>query len=81
MKTTGQEKLSYTVVLTAGVQKIQNSYRGVRLSPVVIFKNLKKPPKGEFPLGMVILDTKGGSIISELMKSSIVPKILMRRPW
>lgn len=40
-KTTGQEKLPYTVVLsTMG--------NGKKLKPMIIFKNLKNVPKGTF---------------------------------
>ena len=81
VKTTGYEKLRYTVLLTAGVIKEENNtYRGFRLPPLVIFKNLKKPPSGNFPSGMVVLGSKGGSMKQEFMLSSYIPKILSRRP-
>lgn len=41
-KTTGKEKLRYTVVLAAMAD-------GSKLPAIVIFKNLKKIPKGKFP--------------------------------
>ena len=79
--TTGHEKLRYTVLLTAGVHRVaEGEYRGFRLPPVVIFKNLVKPPKGNFPPGMVVLGSKGGSMTQSFMLSDYIPKILMKRP-
>ena len=87
VKTTGHEKLRYTVFLTAGVQRIQKSktnkpaeYRAFRLPPLIIFKNLQKPPKGKFPPGMVVLETKGGSTTEQIMLDEYIPKILSKRP-
>ena len=48
--------------------------------PLLIFKNLVKPPKGNFPTGMVVLGSKGGTMTQEFMTSSYIPKILSRRP-
>ena len=44
MKTTGNEKLRYTVVLSAGVMKSAEGWKSFRLPPMLIFKNLVKPP-------------------------------------
>ena len=41
-KTTGKEKLRYTVVLAAMAN-------GAKLPPLIIFKGLKNVPKGSFP--------------------------------
>lgn len=60
-KTTGHEKLRFTVVLT-----IMSD--GKKLAPMVIFKNLVKAPKGNFPKDMVITATKGGSMTADLMQ-------------
>lgn len=50
MKTTGNGKLRFTVALTAGVKRVGNEFSAVRLPPMLIFKNLKKAPKGKFPM-------------------------------
>lgn len=39
MKTTGNEKLRFTVALTAGVKRVGNEFSAVRLPPMLIFKN------------------------------------------
>ena len=45
VRTTGNEKLRFTAVLTAVVRKIHDHYEGISLPPMVIFKNLTKAPK------------------------------------
>ena len=87
VKTTGHEKLRYTVLLTAGVQRTQKAtktkpaeYRAFRLPPLIIFKNLTKAPKGKFPPGMVVLGTKGGSTTEQIMLDEYIPKVLVKRP-
>ena len=60
LKTTGYEKLRFSAVLTAGVQRLQNGYCAFRLPIMFIFKNLKKAPKGNFPVGTVVEASKGG---------------------
>ena len=67
---TGYEKLRYTVVLTAGVQSQAGQWKAVKLPPMIIFKNLKKAPKGKFPPGMVVTCTKDGTMTRELMMAS-----------
>ena len=61
-KTTGKEKLRYTVVLAA----LAN---GTKLPPMIIFKGLKKVPKGTFPKDVVIEVAKGGSMTTDLLIS------------
>ena len=54
-RTTGNEKLRFTVVLTA----LAN---GAKLKPMLIFEGLKNVPKGKFPDGCVVTVAKGGSM-------------------
>ena len=49
VKTTGHEKLRFTAVLSAGTKITANEVKAVRLPPMIIFKNLVKPPSGNFP--------------------------------
>eukprot|EP00795_Rhopilema_esculentum_P002477 gene2477-18139_t len=42
IRNTGNEKLRFTTVLTAGVRKIDDYYEGISLPLMVIFKNLTK---------------------------------------
>ena len=86
IRSTGHEKLRYTVLLTAGVQRIQKAtknekanYHAFRLPPLIIFKNLVKPPKGKSPPGMVVLGTKGGTTTQGIMLKNYIPKILSKR--
>ena len=71
-KTTGYEKLRYTVI-QAG------QWKAIKLPPMIIFKNLKKAPKGKFPPGMVVTGTKGGTMTRELMMASYL-KLFKGRP-
>ena len=80
MKTTGNEKLRFTAVLTAGVKKVGNEFSAVRLPPMLIFKNLKKAPKGKFPPGMAVLGSKGGTMTQNFMVNTFFPKIWKRQP-
>ena len=80
LKTTGYERLRFTAVLTAGVQRPQNGYRTFRLPIMFISKNLKKAPKGNFPVGTVIEGSKGGTMTHAFMMGSYIPRILCRRP-
>ena len=57
IKTTGYEKLRFTVVWAAGVAKKNAAYTAVLLPTLMIFKNLKKAPKGKFPPRMAVLDS------------------------
>ena len=74
MKTTGNEKLRFTVALTAGVKRVGNEFNAVRLPPMLIFKNLKKAPKGKFPPGMAVLDQKEG-LKQTFMVNTFIPKL------
>lgn len=80
MKTTGNEKLRFTVALTAGVKRVGNEFNAVRLPPMLIFKNLKKAPKGKFPTGMAVLGSKGGTMKQTFIVNTFIPKIWKRRP-
>ena len=60
-KTTGKQKLRYTVVLCAMAN-------GTKLPPIIIFKGLKKIPRGPFPKDIVVTVAKGGSMTSDLLK-------------
>ncbi|RWR99875.1 pogo transposable element with KRAB domain-like protein, partial [Dinothrombium tinctorium] len=57
----GNHRLRLTVVLT-----IMSD--GKKLQPQIIFKNLSKKPKGNFPSDVIITATKKGSMNSELME-------------
>ena len=70
LKTTGHEKLRFTVALMAGVQRTSDGYKAVRLPPLLIFKNLKKSPSGKYPPGMTVLGSIGGSMRTEFMLES-----------
>ena len=48
VKTTGHEKLRFTAVLSAGIKITANKVKAVRLPLMIIFKNLVKPPSGNF---------------------------------
>lgn len=63
-KTTGNEKMRFTVVLTA-------LSSGRKLRPMLIFKNLKNVPKGNFPPECVITVAKGGSMTTTLMEQYV----------
>jgi hypothetical protein len=78
-KTTGHEKLRYTVVLSAMGD-------GQKLKPMIIFKNLKNIPKGNFPKDVNIQVAKGGSMTAMLMNTwkrevwSIRPGAIWKSP-
>ena len=72
VKTTGHEKLRYTVVLTQAAD-------GSKLPPMVIFK-LKNVPKESFPPGIVVAASPGGSMTTQLMLDIYIPKVLKQRP-
>lgn len=61
-KTTGKEKLRYTVVLSAMAD-------GTKLKPMIIFKGLKNVPKFEFPKEVVVTVAMKGSMTAELMNT------------
>ena len=75
VKTTGYEKLRFTVLLTAGVVKNSaGNWIGHKLPPMIIFKNIQKAPKGKFPKGMVVEGSKGGTMTHEFMENVYLPK-------
>ena len=81
IKTTGHENLRFTAALTAGVKRTSDGdYKTIRLPPLLIFKNLKKPPEGKFPSGIVVLGSKGGTMRTQFMLDSYIPQIYKRRP-
>ena len=71
-RTTGKEKLRYTVVLTV-------LSTGHKLPPMIIFRGLKKPPRGNFG-DVVVSASKGGSMTNEFMKSEYLQKVWKARP-
>jgi hypothetical protein len=71
-RTTGKEKLRYTVILSAMAD-------GTKLPPIVIFRNLVKIPKGSFPRDVVVQVAKKGSMNSDLM-NVWKREVLVKRP-
>ena len=51
VKTTGTERLRFTVALTTRVKKTENGFTLFRLPPLLIFKDLVKDPPGKYPAG------------------------------
>ena len=81
IKSIGHETLRFTAALTAGVKCASDGgYKAIRLSPLLIFKNMKKPPQGKFPSGIVVLGSKGGTMRTQFMLDSYIPQIYKRRP-
>ena len=80
VKTTRVERLRFTVALTAGVKKTENGFSPFRLPPLLIFKNLVKPPPGKYPAGMAVLGSKRGTMKCSMMKGTYVKCICKRRP-
>ena len=80
IRTTGHEKLLFTAVLTAEINVTGNELKAVRLPPMIIFKNLVKPPPGNFPAGLVVRGTKGGTMTGELMANSYANDLWRKRP-
>ena len=71
-KTTVYEKLRFSVALT-----ILSS--GRKLPPLIIFKNLKKVPKGKYPKDVVVTVAKGGSMTNQIMTQSFIPEVWNKR--
>ena len=67
VKTIDHEKLRFTAVLSAGIKITANEVKAVRLPLMIIFKNLVKPPSGNFPCRVMVQGTKGGTLTGELM--------------
>jgi hypothetical protein len=59
-RTTGKEKIRYTVVLSAMAD-------GTKLPCMVIFKGLKNVPKGRFPNGVTVQVNQKGFMTAELL--------------
>lgn len=59
-KTTGKEKLRYTVVLSSMAD-------GTKLKPMIIFRGLQNVPKADFPNDVVVTVALKGSMNAELM--------------
>ena len=51
VKTTGAERLYFTVALTVGVKKTEKGFTLFRLPPLLIFRNLVKAPPGKYHVG------------------------------
>ena len=47
----GNEKLSFSIMLTAGVCKVDNQPEAIPFQLIIIFKSLTKTPKNIFPTG------------------------------
>ena len=82
VKTTGAERLHFTVALTAGVKKAENGFTLFLLPPLLIFKVLVKAPPGKYPAGMAVFGSKGGegAMKCSMMKKTYVKRIWKRRP-
>ena len=79
VKTTGAERLRFTVSLTAGVKKTENSFSVFHLPPLLIFKYLMKAPQGKHSLGMQVLGSKGETMKRSTMKENYVNRVWKRR--
>ena len=81
VKTTGTERLRFTVALTARVKKTENGFTPFRLPPLLLFKDLVKAPPGKYPAGMAFLGSKRGVTMKcSMMKETSVKLIWKRRP-
>ena len=78
--TTGNEKLRFTVALTCGVFKSEGVWVARKLPPLVIFKNLTKAPRGNFPKDMTAIGTKGGSMATDIMVEIYLKHVWQKRP-
>ena len=78
IKTTGAERLHFTVALTAGVKKAENEFTLFLFLPLLIFKVLVKAPPGKYPAGMTVFGSKGGE---GAMKCSMMKKTYLKRIW
>ena len=68
VKTTGCERLHFTVALTAGIKRENNGFTLFSLPTLITFKNLKKIPPGKCPTGIQVLGSKGGTMTQTMMK-------------
>ena len=67
-KTTGYEKFRFTVAPTI-------LSTGNYLNTLVVFRGLKKAPKGNFPSDIVVRASKSGTMTSELMVNTYLPEV------
>ena len=67
-------------MLCAGIFKDEEEHKVIKLHPMIIFRNLKKAPKGTFPCGMAVTGTPGGTMTKVLMVEQFLEKVLSRRP-
>ena len=54
--------MRFTVILTIVAD-------GSKLNPLIVFKNLKKVPKGDYPKDIRVAVTKSGTTNTELMET------------
>ena len=80
VKTTGHEKLRFRAVLSSGIKITANEVKAVRLPPMFIFKNLVKPPSGNFPPRVMVQGTKGGIMTGELIAKTYANDLWCKRP-
>ena len=80
VKTTGHKKLRFTAVFSAEIKITANEVKAVRLPPMIIFKNLVKPPSGDFPPRVMVQGTKGGTMTGELMAETYANDLWRKRP-
>ena len=80
VKTTGHEKLRFMAVLSDEIKITANDVKAVRLPPMIILKNLVKPPSGNFPTRVMVQGTKGGTMTCELMPKTYANDLWRKRP-
>ena len=80
LKTTGHEKLHFTAVLSAGIKITANEVKAVALPLMIIFKNLVKPPSGNFLPRVMVQGIKGGTMTDELMAKTYANDLCGKRP-
>ena len=54
--------------------------KAVRLPPVIILKNLVKPPSGNFPSCVMLQGTKGGTMTGKLMTKTYANDLWRKQP-
>ena len=82
VKTTGAERLYFTVALTVGVKKTEKGFTLFRLPPLLIFRNLVKAPPGKYHVGKYQVNISswlrrggGGAVKCSMMKETYVNRI------
>ena len=80
VKTTGHEKLRFTAVLSAGIKITPNEVKAVTLPLMIIFKNLVKPPSGNFLPRVMVQGIKGGTMTGELMAKTYANDLCGKQP-